>query len=78
MNMEEVKASTVYIAVEIINDGYSFERLWTCPPEREHTTPAEAAPCLFSEKYGNLYAGGGAGAMRRATTASPTHRRGAI
>jgi hypothetical protein len=52
---KEVKRSTVYIAVEIINDGYSFERLWTCPPEHEHTTPAEAAACLFSEKCSNLY-----------------------
>jgi len=44
-----------YIAVELTNDGYSFERLWTCPPEHVHTTPAEAASCLFSKKYGNLY-----------------------
>ena len=52
---KEVRRSTGYIAVEIINDGYSFERLWGCPPEHEHTTPAEAAPCLLSEKYSNLY-----------------------
>jgi hypothetical protein len=56
---KEVKRSTVYIAVEIINDGYSFERLWTCPPEHGHTSPGEAAPCLFSKNYGNLYGGVG-------------------
>jgi hypothetical protein len=54
---KEVKRSTVYIAIEIINDGYSFERLWTCPREHEYTTPGEAAPCLFSKKYDNLYGG---------------------
>lgn len=53
--MEDVKAKTVYIAAEIINDGYNVERLWTCPPEHEHTTPGEAAPCLFSKEYGNLH-----------------------
>jgi hypothetical protein len=63
---KEVKRSTVYIAVEIITDGYSFERLWTCSPEHEHTTPAEAAPCLFSEKCSNLY--GSVGCWRYAET----------
>ncbi len=45
----EVNRGAVYIAVEIIDDGHSFERLWTCPPEHAHTTPDEAAPCLFSK-----------------------------
>lgn len=60
--------TTYYLAVEIINDGYSFERLWTCSPEHEHTTLGEAAPCLFTKKYGNLYGGVGAGATRRPNT----------
>jgi hypothetical protein len=42
MNMEKVKAGPVYIAVEIINVGYNFERLWTRPTEREHITAGEA------------------------------------
>jgi hypothetical protein len=44
--MEEVKASTTYIAVEIFNDGFAFERLATRPPEHEHLTPSDAALCL--------------------------------
>ena len=68
---KEVKRSTGCIAVEVINDGYGFERLWTCPPEYEHTSPAEDAPSLFSKKIRqSLRRCGGAGAVRRPTTAS--------
>jgi hypothetical protein len=45
MNVEDVKARTVYIVAEIFNDGFVFERLGTCPPEHEHLTPSEAALC---------------------------------
>jgi hypothetical protein len=40
--MEKVKARPVYVAVEIINAGYNFERLRTRPAEREHITSGEA------------------------------------
>ena len=56
--MEEPKAKTTYIAIEITQDGYAFERLWTCKPEHEHPTPS-AAQCLYSEKCGSVYAGVG-------------------
>jgi hypothetical protein len=55
--MTNANPKATYIAVELTNGGSGFERLWTCPPEHEHTTPDEAAPCLFSKKYGNLYDG---------------------
>ena len=47
-----------------------------CPPEHEHTTPGEAASCLYSKKYANLYEGVGAlGHMIERRTDNVTRKR---
>jgi hypothetical protein len=55
--MEGLKSRTTYIAVEISNDGFGFERLWTCRRSRARhwwRTPRRACS---PKNTGNLYRG---------------------
>jgi len=72
MNVEDVKARTVYIVAEIFNDGFVFERLGTCPPEHEHLTPSEAALCGHNNPAGRC---GPIAVDSESRESPPTHSR---